>query len=266
MNSDITIIILLFKTPRNLLKNLEVYKKFKIVILDQSYDLTLKKKLSKIFPRLQHYKISKKNNGFAQGINYLVKKVNTKYFFCTQIDVIINYHSILELKKTLIRNKKKAIVSVPKFGKEKNKKNIIDKEINVMTGAAFFCEKKKFAEVGMFDKDYFFYWEDIDFSKKVSKLGFKIYENQLSKAIHNNSNSSINDLSTEFIRKKNFIYGELLFDFKHNKIRFIKIIRKLFQNFFWIILNFSFFKFRNLINNIANFAGILKFVKYLLKI
>ena len=37
-NKDITILILLYKTPFSLLKNLKTYKSFKILILDQSND------------------------------------------------------------------------------------------------------------------------------------------------------------------------------------------------------------------------------------
>ena len=43
MISDITIILLLYKTPLKLIKNFEVFKKFKVVVLDQSNDKNFKK-------------------------------------------------------------------------------------------------------------------------------------------------------------------------------------------------------------------------------
>ena len=53
MISDITIILLLYKTPLKLIKNFEVFKKFKVVILDQSNDKNFKKKLTKILPNIK---------------------------------------------------------------------------------------------------------------------------------------------------------------------------------------------------------------------
>ena len=65
------------------------------------------------------YYLSKNNIGFAKGINSLVKKVKTKYFFCTQPDVFIDEKSIVELKKTFLRNKKNSIVTIPLINKKK---------------------------------------------------------------------------------------------------------------------------------------------------
>ena len=46
-HNDITILILLYKTPKKLIKNILNYKDFKILILDQSNDLKTKKYLKK---------------------------------------------------------------------------------------------------------------------------------------------------------------------------------------------------------------------------
>ena len=96
--NDITIILLLYKTPHKIIKNLKVYSKFKILILDQSNDQIIKPKIKKVLPNILYYKITDKNKGFAKGINLLSKKVKTKYFLCTQPDVKINLRSIINLK------------------------------------------------------------------------------------------------------------------------------------------------------------------------
>jgi hypothetical protein len=57
---DISIIILLYKTPDKLLKNLRKYKNFKILILDQSYNLANKIYLKKFLPNIQYYGLTKK--------------------------------------------------------------------------------------------------------------------------------------------------------------------------------------------------------------
>ena len=55
--NDITIILLLYKTPHKIIKNLKVYGKFKILILDQSNDQKIKPKIKKILPNILYYKI-----------------------------------------------------------------------------------------------------------------------------------------------------------------------------------------------------------------
>ena len=64
-NSQISIILLLFKTPNNTIRNLINYKNFNLYILDQSNNKNLKNKLKKILPNIQYYGLTKKNKGFA---------------------------------------------------------------------------------------------------------------------------------------------------------------------------------------------------------
>ena len=134
-----------------------------------------------------------------------------------------------------------------------------------MIGATFLCNTKKFIEIGMFDENFFFYWEDIDLSRRIQKSNFKIYEAQKSKAVHQNGNSSLNGYRTDLIRNKNFIFGELLYDFKGGKIKTIKILRKFFQNIFLLILNLVLLKFRNSNINLAKILGIIKFIIFIFK-
>ena len=82
MNKDISIILLLYHTPKNIFKNLKQYKNFNIYILDQNKNSDLKNQLIKMFPNLNYYNLNK-NLGFSRGINFLAKKVKTKYFLCT---------------------------------------------------------------------------------------------------------------------------------------------------------------------------------------
>jgi len=266
MQSDITIIILLYNTPIKLIKNFKAYKKFKVIIMDQSNDKIFKEKLLKILPNIKNYTLSKKNLGFAKGVNKLVKKVKTKYFFCTQADVSINEKSILELKKTFFNNKKAAIV-IPSVNSKKflfkNKKKEL--EVRNIIGATFLSDKKKFIELGMFDEDFFFYWEDMELSNRINKSNYQMFVNKRSKAIHRNSRSSIDNLKIDIIRNKNFIFGEMLYDYKVKKIRKLKIIRKLLQNLFFLFFNIFSFKLKASVISLAKISGILIFLRFCIK-
>ena len=259
--SNISVIILLFHTRDNLIENLKQYKDFKVLILDQSNDKELKKKIKKFVPKLEYYLSTNINMGFAKGINFLAKKVKTKYFLCTQPDIKINKNSIQNLLKTF-KVRKNCIVSVPKIDDYKNydpkpKKKIY--AIKNMIGAIFLANRKKFLEIKMFDENFFFYWEDVDFSKRVQKSKYEIYINHYSKAMHSWTSTKFN-LQSFCIKEIYFKYGELYFQYKTNQLKYIKILRQPLTLFLNFIIHLIFLDLKKAIANIFKIYAIIKFV------
>lgn len=263
---DISIIILLYKTPDKLLKNLRKYKNFKILILDQSNNHKNKIYLKKFLPNIQYYGLTNKNMGFAKAQNFLIKKVKTRYFFSTQPDIHMSINSILNLKKTIIKFKKDCILAVPNINDQKNitkiDKNDNNKEFKIkdMIGASFMADKKKFIKIGMFDRNFFFYWEDIDLSYRIRNSNYNIYINLKSKAHHSASTSSNNTLKTLVIRYVNFKFGEYLFTNKIKKLRTLKIIRQIFTYPIYSLLYFLLLQINISLKYFCYFIGIFKFL------
>ena len=270
-NKDITVILLLFNTPEKIINNLRIYKSFNVVILDQSNDYKTKYKIKKILNNIKYYNVRKKNEGFAKGINFLVNKINTKYFLCSQPDVKISYNSIIELKKTFIRNKN-CFLSLPKI--KNQKKNIkfklmssksIDLDTNCSYGTIFFSSKNKFKNIGMFDENFFFYWEDIDLSKRIIDNQGKILISTKAIATHKGGNSTTSGLKNLFIREVNFKFGEYLFSYKYKKLKFYKIVRQIINNFFYSFFYVLIFDKINCFKKIFQLLGIFKFLLFILK-
>lgn len=256
-HNDITIIVLLYKTPKKLIKNLVNYNNFKISILDQSGDYKLKKILTKLLPNIINYEVTKTNEGFAKAQNRLIKNVKTRYFFSTQADVTIKENSIISLKKTLKRNVNN-LISIPCFKNFKiNKKFIVTKE---MTGTAFMAKTKIFKKFGMFDEFFFFYWEDIDLAYRINKSKYKIVRDLNSHAKHIGGKSTYNGIKENYIRQSNFRFGEYLFLYKNKKLRYIKFIREIILNILRFFLNFLFLRINKMQTNIFNLVGIMKFI------
>ena len=263
--SDISVILLLYNTPSENLKNLLNYKDFKLLILDQSNDRATKKKITKLLPKIEYYKLTKNNEGFAKGINFLSSKVKTKFFLCTQIDVLINKRSINKLTNAFTQNND-CVISVPNFNHNKKikiKSKTISR-INRFIGAIFLAEKLKFDKIGKFDDNFFFYWEDEDLSKRIESLKkSNIYKCKNSFAKHMNGSSTKFSNKTNFIRLTNFKFGEYLFQYKHKKLKIIKIIRepiiRIIASFFYMIIlqKNKFYK------NFYFFLGIIKFYNFI---
>ena len=86
MSHDVTIIILTYKSKNltiDYIKNL--YKKFKIIIVDNSKDTELERLIKNSYPDVDIHLIS--NNGYSTQINYGVNFVKTKYFLISNPDV-----------------------------------------------------------------------------------------------------------------------------------------------------------------------------------
>ena len=257
---DISVIILLFHTRENLIENLKKYKDFRVLILDQSNDLKLKKQIKSFLPKVKYYLSPKANLGFAKGINFLSKKVKTKYFLCTQPDIRIDRRSIENLKKTF-NKKKNCIISVPEIENFKNYNNKKKKiyPIKNIIGAIFLADKKKFQKIKMFDENFFFYWEDVDLSNRVQESKYKIYINHNSNAIHT-SNSTKFNFKTFFIKKTNFKFGELLYQYKNNKLKYIKVLRQPMSFFVLIFFYLITLNPKRALENFFYLYGIAKFI------
>ena len=100
--------------------------------------------------------------------------------------------------------------------------------------------------------------------KKINNSKYKMVIANNVYANHLVSKSTEKSNKIEFIRNKNFIYGELVFDYKQKNLRMIKIVRKILQNLILFFFNIIFFQLKKVIVNLSKIIGILKFIKFLL--
>jgi len=153
--NDITIILLLYHTPKKLIQNIKNYRDFKLIILDQSNDFNTKKILLNKYKNIIYYKLSNKNLGFAKAQNFLINRVKTKYFFSTQPDILIQNKNILKLRELLKKNKK-TLIAVPNINKTFKIAKKKDIKIRKMKVAAFITKNSNFKKFIMFGENFFF--------------------------------------------------------------------------------------------------------------
>ena len=273
MNHDVTIIILTYKSKNltiNYIKNL--YKKFKIIIVDNSKDTELETVIKSSYPDVDIHLIS--NNGYSTQINYGVNFVKTKYFLISNPDVRgineINIIKFLNVAK-LLDNKFSAlgpryIDANPKSIKQsKNNEDIA--ELRFLNGACMFFYKKNYDLVGGFDNNIFLYFEENDYCQRSKKF-FKNYHVNTIKVYHDMGNSVLSkneqevkdqrDLrSWHFVWSK-FYYYKKNFGFFFAIFIFIPIIlRTGIKIFFYLISKdeINYFKYKN------RWSGIISSIK-----
>jgi len=260
---DITVILTLYKTPINKLNNLLNYKNYKILIFDQGGNVSTKRYLRNKLNLDIKYFSSKENIGLTRSSNFLLSKVKSKYCLFTQPDISI-YDKSIKILKNIITKKKNLILVAPNHKKKLKKKIDYKIEKKIDFSCALF-DVKKLKKIGFFDEDFFLYWEDIFLERKINLSKFKMAIANKAKVKHNSSQSSKKSYKTEYIRRLNFMYGELVFDFKLKKLRLLKILRKLIQNSFLFVFNILFFQLKEAIGNVARIIGLFKFINFYIK-
>lgn len=145
------------------------------------------------------------------------------------IRINIGKEDILRHKKTLIQNAGSGINENYDgydigMGEEDCDKYSQEYEINNGCGASIIMLKEDFEKVGMFDENFFMYYEDTDLSYRIRKLGKKIifYPYSIVRHIHTGSSK---EWSPFFVF--HVVRNKALFVYKNiNKVRGLKILIK----------------------------------------
>ena len=225
MNNQITIILLSHRS-KNLVLNFikDIHIKYKLIIIDNSNDIELKKIIEKNYPEVVINIIE--NNGYGSAINYASKLVKTKYFLISNPDISgLNENEInkfLYAAKILNDNFSalgpRFINADPKsLIQSNNKKNIV--EMKFLSGSCMFFKKETFDNIGGFDEKYFLYFEESDFCLRSHKIN-KNYQINDVKIIHNVGTSVLTNNTYEKKQLKklytwHFIWSKFYYYKKH---------------------------------------------------
>ena len=248
MNKDITVLILTHKSKDlvlNYIKN--IYKKFKIIVVDNSNDVELEKYLKENYPETTIKLIE--NNGYGNAINFGSKLVETKYFLASNPDLKgIDENSLLKfLSAANILNDKFSTMG-PRY-KNADPKSLIQSdeskeisEIKVISGACMFFNKENFDLLGGFDENIFLFFEENEFCVRSFRKN-KNYQINNINVIHDVGNSVTTKNTEEKelqdnLRSWHFMWSKFYFfkkrfTFLFALIYFIPVLIRLFLRIFF---------------------------------
>ena len=264
---DITIGIVTYKSEKVLFKCLKSIKKInKIIIYDNSNDLILKNKVKSKYPKIK-YILTKKNLGYGGANNEIIKICKTKYLLVLNPDTVLNKSCEFELAKS-INTKKIDFSIIAPISQDKNFGSVIKDsklkkkgifETNYVKGFALLVNTKIIKKVGMFDKNIFLYFEEIDLCKRLRERNYKIYVNTKAKIFHKAAKSSNIGFEFDKCRHWHWMWSSVYFKRKHfnnveTLINFIPIIFiNLLKTIFFVII----FQPRKIMINFMRFSGTL---------
>ncbi|MDC0455985.1 glycosyltransferase [Candidatus Pelagibacter sp.] len=176
MNNDVTILILTHKSKKLVLDYIKnLYKKFNIIIIDNSNDVSLKSIINNNYPGIDIQLIP--NNGYGNQANYGSKMVKTEYFLISNPDLTgINEAALLNFVNAAKKLNNKFSTLGPRFinANPKSHKQSINNgtisEMKFISGACMFFNKNNFDNLNGFDENIFLYFEENDFCLRSFKI------------------------------------------------------------------------------------------------
>ena len=280
--TELTIQIVLYEENKELIfKCLENLKNFKILILDNSNNLNLKKQIIEKF-NIKEYFIPNKNLGYSKGHNFLSKMVDTKYILILNADCQINEDSIKNLLSSYEKYTDSGILGPTSFDKDfkytynggqsfenENKTEITeisgDTCFQKILGSAMLIEKKLFLEVGMFNENMFLFFSDYDLCKKINRSNKSVIQIRSATSIHTHGKSKVkNIIKRIFLKEFNMTYDQLYY-FYINKLEntlLSKLKKQQFNYLFKVISNLIIFKFDK---SVYYYSKIIAYYKFVIK-
>ena len=243
---SLSIVIVTFKSDHIIDKLIKsIPEKYNILVIENSLDKNLKKRLEVNFHNVQVY-LPKENLGYSKGLNFGVKQAKTKYVLCLVADVIFERSTILTIEKICNHIFNFAIIA-PTYRNENVYKNYIEKkdekadtldvgnnkllEVSEVDGAAFVINKSKFKS-NIMDEKIFMYFENIDMCFNTLRRGEKIYAILNAKFDHLGLQSSETKYSVEIKKNRNWHYCWSKFYFYKKNYNFFYALGKIWPNFF----------------------------------
>ena len=294
---DITLILVTYRSENLILRNLDVLKKFPVIIVDNSNS----NKLNSIIDEFDNIKLIRSNKNLGYGIanNLAISYSVTPFILIINPDIILNENSIKTLFVSFLNDPENIGILGPSLYDENMKRrtngsiSYIDhlngiKISNLynnipadntcckfLMGCCYLIKRDFFNSLGGFDENFFMYFEDNDLCDRAIKKGKYIMEVPLSKFIHLENSSSkkrfLTDSKLSIIHKiSSYIYIKKNINFFFISFQIIKNLFDYIQRFFVNLILFKFKKsyknFLRLISLILIFSHLYKLIYKFMKI
>lgn len=237
--------------------NKQSYKNFEIIVIDNGSIDGSTDYIKKHFPGVKVIKLQK-NIGFAPAVNLGIKAAAGEYIILINNDTRIKKDCLKYLVKAADDHSEAGMVAAkmlnfynPKIidsagdfidavghanniglGEKDGEKFNKEGYVFLVTGGGGLFKKKAIEKVGLFDGDYFAYFEDVDWCFRAQLLGFKGWYEPKAVIYHiHKATSGRNKLFTEYLQFrnmtmtiiKNFPRALLFHDFNWFKIILVNI-------------------------------------------
>jgi GT2 family glycosyltransferase len=284
MSRDITVLTVTHNSENvidSFLKNLNV--EFKLIVVDNSSLDKTKSILKKDIRPFKKLFFNKKGLGFGSGANIGLRQIKTKYVLLINPDTIIKVDQIEKLYNTAkkypnagvlspLHSNERGEVHVPSrsffFNKELVNSLTLenfsgDCSVEHLSGAIMLLNKSNLNKIGLFDENFFLYYEDDDLCIRSKNAGFEnILVHDI--VVNHYGGGSIGppNFKNQWEKNFHFCYSRCYIEKKYfgvlrSNLIAIKILLTFLLKFIGHII---LFKFKKITKDIASFSGAIFFL------
>lgn len=238
------IVILSFNHPEITARTVNSALKFNLPVLLVHNGSLIKHvdKLKESFPSIEHI-VMEQNKGYSGGVNFGLTTAFLKYdwiyFLTNDTELItinqelppIGYYAPKIFFRKLERIDSLGGLFIPNQAKLIHNKerihldNLTNRQFFYVPGTAFLIHKDIFNQVGGMDESLNTYWEDVDFSVRVFKAGFKLDVNEDFSLVHKvGKTCHDNPFYTTYLFKRNQIKISLKYSTRLGRIKIAKLV------------------------------------------
>ena len=244
-------IIIVHRNGFNRLKSvidsaLKAYESYdEIIIVDNASTDNSISQISKIYPNIQIIR-NKFNSGYGHAANQGISFGRGKYFLICNNDIFLPLNIFKDLEELFLKEPKAGIIS----GQQTNIKGEIIRtsskkpsllsefdgigridhskdpekitEVGILRGACLGVRKEMIEDIGAYDEDFFFYFEDTEWCLRAQNNDWKVFLHPKIKIPHVGGSSS------------NEFYSESRIEFYRSRIIFWK---KIFPKSIFVLLH-----------------------------
>ena len=279
INQKLSILIILYEENLEIInKCLEKIKDFKVIIIDNANDKSLKNEIIKNF-KIYKYFLNKKNIGFSKAANQGIQACDTEYLLFLGADCLISYSGIEQLM--FAKGKyKNCFLTSPTFydsmgnftynggplngngAKSKVIKNSGDICVDAVLTTAILFKVKDIINIGLLDEEFFLYFLDWDLCRRIKKIKKSVIQVYGAKATHAHGHLKVkNRFKKIFFANYFFYYEELYYLYKINshqqKYNYLK--KKIPKFLIKLIINLLIFRFEKFVYYLSKTLAFYKF-------
>tara|TARA_B100001996_G_scaffold119377_1_gene90384 strand:- start:967 stop:1803 length:837 start_codon:yes stop_codon:yes gene_type:complete len=259
---DITIVITSFKSEkkiRNCLNSID--KQCKVINVENSDNQDYKRKIEEEFKNVKCI-LTGENFGYGKANNIGLEEVKTKYALILNPDTEL-FPDALDGFVNLANKKKDFAIIGPGIVETKN--NLASEEkvrsVNSVKGYAMFLNLSEFKDIGFFDENIFFFLEEIDLCKRLTRKNKKIYLSVTIKVYHEGGHSHDTSFNyqMELSRNWHWMWSSFYYNKKYNGffLALLKSFPNLFSSIIKMIFYFIFFNNKKKLIYFYRFSGLI---------
>ena len=257
---NLTIIIVTYRSEKLIIQNLDILKKFNVVIIENSDS----KKLELLLKDYNNINLilSAKNLGYGKAINLGMSQVKTSFVLIVSPDILLVEESIKILFSSFLSDANNIGVLGPSLYDANNNrrtngtisyiKKIQGQKVfnttnnmpngniccDYLVGCCYLMQTKFFETLGGFDENFFMYFEDNDLCDKTIRMNKLILEIPSAKFIHLENSSSEKKKFTD--HKLSIIHKVSCYIYLKKNLNFINFVFFILKDFFDFFQRFIF--------------------------